>query len=320
MFRQHFPEHGFIHPNDLEVLANDPSEHTKLKLLAILTLVNRYMSVQDPDSDTELAAMLDTELEHRLTEAPTFPLVQAFLVLALREWGDGQMHRAWIHSGIATRMMQSLIASKQVAEMAGAESAMPATTPELTDTENRTVWACFVLDRYLSCGKRRPAMMALHDIGIPLPKSDAEFAFELAPTCLLTGQELSNEDDESGWSTLRETERHNAHHLRMMVLGINIWSKIHGWVAMGGRKLPGMVQPQNSPWRPGSQWARLRGELDLWRSAQDSRFKHPDTRISAHIHLRQGEPVAYINLVYYLRYVGFSPRYQVRFIADRSKC
>jgi hypothetical protein len=87
----------------------------------------------------------------------------------------------------------------------------------------------------------------------------------------------------------------------MLALGMKTWSKIHQWVALGGRKQPGMMDNENSPWKPTSQWALMREELQLWRDAHHPRHKYPETPIMAHVYLQQAAPIVHLNLVYYLR-------------------
>ena len=103
------------------------------------------------------------------------------------------------------------------------------------------------------------------------------------------------------YALLRDLEMQRPSFMRMLAVGMNIWSKIHQWVALGGRKQAGMVDCENSPWRPTSQWAIMREELRLWRDAHHPHHKFPETPILAHVYLHQAAPVVHLNLLYYLR-------------------
>ena len=292
IFRAQFSEYGFIQPSDLE-RPRDLSDCDKLRLVAILAVVCRYMDGPFRQTQVEHANVVTRELQNRLTSPPNLSLIQGFLIMALYEWGEGQGYVAWIYAGTAVRMSQAFAATRQEAN--DTELRSMDRSPALSEVEIRTFWTCFILDKLLSCGKQRPAMMNLEDIELPLPVSDEDFAFGRPPAEPITYQQLIESLHPTSLSIP------TGYHFRITVMGVNIWSKIHNWVAMGGRKQSGMTDPQNCPWHQESQWSRMKQELSAWRDAQESCLKYSETAMAAHIHLRRGEVFAYVNLIYYLR-------------------
>ena len=160
---------------------------------------------------TALRAMLGGEQGAHIGE-PDLHKVQALLMLGLHEWGMCKGVKAWIYVGTAIRMAQAMglqyedgtdnvpwgissatrIEARHLGLRTGRESPLdPASSEAFIDEEirRRTVWSCFIMDRYLSSGKYRPTMLAVDDIQVQLPSSDNAFAFgERVCTSLINGK------------------------------------------------------------------------------------------------------------------------------------
>lgn len=287
-FRTQFPEYGFIHPSDLDIRQDQLSDAKVMKLMAIIAVSHRYSG----DSDclgAECAARVMHGIQSRLHSSPCLDLIQTVLIMALHQWGEGEGYSAWMNTGIAVRMAQVSLVSSLSMQHLGQGSQRE--TKPVFEKEIRTVWTCFVIDRLLSCGKQRPAVLMLDNMDIPRPCNDEEFAFGASET----QTQPTTPKDPSLPSGL-------GNNFRTIVDGMEIWSRIHGWVVEGGRKHPGMTEPEHCPWQPTSHWACMKRDLERWRNSQHITLKYPDTKITTQIHLRRGEVFAYINLIYYLRY------------------
>lgn len=302
--RVQFPECGFLHPSDLENISSDVPHDEKLRLVAILAVSCRYMGEEADARRADHAALLTRELQRRVTAPPSLSLIQCFLVMALYEWGEGVGYSAWMYAGIAARMAQVYRATKVETSERDAKATSNINhnnnnndnnnTSALSEVEIRTMWTYFAIDKLLSCGKQRPAMMKPEDIEVRMPQSEEDFVFGSEPQALLSF------DDLAGDAALRKQASAPGYHFNILVRGLDIWHKMHSWIVDGGRKLPRMTDPEHCPWKPGSQWAKLKDRLMRWREDQDPRLRYPETKVAAHVHLRQGEVFAYINLLYYL--------------------
>lgn len=227
--------------------------------------------------DSTLLEIITREVNIRLTTSPSLPLVHVILILSLSNWGDGDGFSAWMHSGMAARMTQGLLSTGLSSHGRGT----------LSELEKRTMWTCFVMDKLLSCGTRRQAMF--HDkLHIALPIDDIEYAL---------GRHTQTATLQFGLSSA----------FRLLIEGLNIWSRIHSWTAEGGRRQPGMTEPEQCPWVKTSQWAQMRRDLLRWRESQSCCIRYPETKTSAHAHLGQAEKFGYINLIYYVRYTNQAP-------------
>jgi hypothetical protein len=292
-FRVQFPECGFLHPSDLEHVSVEVPEDDKLRLIAILAVSCRYLGESADNRPAEHAALLVRELQCRITAPPTLSLIQCFLIMALYEWGEGIGYSAWMYTGIAARMAQVYRATK--IEASEPDSRAISTHAVLSEVEVRTMWTYFAIDKLLSWGKQRPAMMKPEDIEVRMPQSEEDFVFGTEPREPLSFEDLTRD------TTLRTRTSSSGFHFCVLVRGLDIWHKIHSWIVDGGRKQSRMTESENCPWKPTSQWAKLKEQLLRWREDQDPRLRYPETKVATHVHFRQGEAFAYINLLYYLR-------------------
>ena len=146
---------------------------------------------------------------------PTLSKIQALLMLAMHEWGMCKGIKAWIHVGVAVRMAQAMglhyeddldvepyalsSAVKVEAQQIGIVNpgdgkggpVDPASPEAWIDEEmkRRTFWSCFIMDRYLSSEKFRPAMLAAGDVRLQLPCGERAWVFrERVCTGLLSGK------------------------------------------------------------------------------------------------------------------------------------
>lgn len=291
-FRVQFPECGFIHPSDLERVSSDIPDDEKLRLIAILAVSCRYLGESVDVRRAKHAALLTRELQCRITAPPTLSLIQCFLVMAIYEWGEGIGYNAWMYSGIAARIAQVYRATKT--ELIERGSKATSNTTVLSEIEIRTMWTYFAIDKLLSCGRQRPAMMKPEDIEVHMPQSEEDFVFGSEPRRLLSFEDLERD------ASLRKQISGPGFHFCVLVRGLDIWHKMHSWIVDGGRKQPRMTEPENCPWNLSSEWAKLKTQLSRWREDQDPRMKYPETKVATHVHFRQGEVFAYINLLYYL--------------------
>ncbi|KAF4452345.1 hypothetical protein F53441_4797 [Fusarium austroafricanum] len=296
LFRAQFPEFGFLHPDDLEYREDELSTVQKLRLLVIVAVSHRYKQTYSTEINNRNILFIVSEAQKKLTSGPNLALIQAFLILSLCNWGDGDGFNAWMHCGIATRMAQGLL-STGFATCSKRET--------LSELEKRTLWTCFKMDRLLSCGKRRQAMFPDEEMHFSPPANDTQFLF---------GQvsQMSSVDD-----SLRSYGPDD--HLILLIQGLRIWSRVHTWIAEGGRRQPGMTEPEQCPFNETSDWSQMKQDLMKWRESQDTLMKYPGSKVSVHAQRGQAERFGYINLVYYVtllflcrEFIPFSPVDEVK--------
>ncbi|MCJ1415981.1 hypothetical protein MMC32_002316 [Xylographa parallela] len=289
---------------------------------------------------------------------PNLEKIQALLMLGLHEWGMCKGIKAWIHVGLAIRMSQAMglqfdddlddepwalsssmrIEAQHLGVGSGKEYPLdPASSEAFIEEEvrRRTFWSCFVLDRYLSSGKFRPAMLAVEDVKLQLPSSEHAFIFgERVCTNMITGKCSDSGDRirkkarasaivknrngpwDQGRSTsnAREDEKvpqdgpsekegisirceagANEGLLSKFVRMVEIWGKIAKWSCAGGRRTE-----KHAPWNPASKFYQLRESLTKFSENIPRPLKLTPTNMQAHLAQRTSSPFTLLHTLYSL--------------------
>ncbi|KAL5604234.1 uncharacterized protein BROUX77_004420 [Berkeleyomyces rouxiae] len=212
---------------------------------------------------------------------PDVVVVQILVVLAVREWGLGRASASWMYSGMASRMVQLL--SCQLTSSRASSSLQ-------AGVFNRTFWACFMLDRQITCIQPQPPMLPLASITQSWPWSAQDFLFgELSAAAPPSPAETMC--DLSGVPAVIDMN----HAQRLVVEGFDIWADVLRWVVSGGRRR----FPREIPWEPGAAWMQLHERLRLWRGRHGKRLCFPETPVETHVSVGAGEMFVFLNLVYY---------------------
>ncbi|KAB2099741.1 hypothetical protein AG0111_0g11843 [Alternaria gaisen] len=252
-----------------------------------------YAVVGKDKARLPIADQFATAARERMTvlTPPSLVTVQTLLVLSMYEWGIGNRQQAWLSSGMAIRIMQSL-------------QSMTASTehpPEDLNVHNRTLWSCFIMDRLIFSGIPQPYALSCNSLRTSWPSSEEDFVFGLPP--------VSSRHATAGQSLLDDMPGNMANSYNVLVRGFDIWARILQWIISGGRFLPDMSLPANCPWNPTSPWASLYQELQAWRSLLEERMIFPKVSVESHAALEQAEPFAYVNLVYYISLIFLNREY-----------
>ncbi|KAK1995550.1 fungal-specific transcription factor domain-containing protein [Colletotrichum falcatum] len=302
-FWRKFPELRVIHPPSLVQPVVGAARPRECK--ALLATVLAMAKTQKPDSDrlrTQLSYASERYASYAcdvlaacILQPPDVKVIQALLILTLYEWGTRDFHKAWMHCGIAIRMMQ-LLHSSRVAPFPLEISHRSEPNGLTPSVETRTFWACFVMDCMVSSGTYNPRVLPkpeMAKLNVPRPPTSTEFAFGAAS---FAPPEQPASDGENASVYL-----HLDRSFGIMADGFDIYSDIMAFVFNDGRKAPGMCLPENCPWVPTSPVACWRRRLEEWRLGHHHRLHYPDNSVAAHATLGDGESFVYLNLLYYQR-------------------
>ncbi|KAH7080247.1 hypothetical protein BKA63DRAFT_488032 [Paraphoma chrysanthemicola] len=162
--------------------------HSAPLLLAFLTVTARYHN--DLMSQLRLTSVVIAQqfadatrksLGDVLDGRSSLELAQALLFLAFHEFTDFQGSKGWYKLVIATRMVQNLDyghdESSKGADVSDSNDELARSEAFINrEIQRRTLWSCFIMDRLMSCGKKRPRGIHLEDLeGIQLPCSHMAF-------------------------------------------------------------------------------------------------------------------------------------------------
>lgn len=289
IFTLKFPELAFLH---LPTFSSETKNW--VHIAAMLALCYRLLPAATQaclESEDEYASYARQGLQIIPSGVPTLATVQALLTMSMYEWGAGNGYGAWMYSGAATRMMQSIDAMR--------DRTHRQIRHDHSGVHDRTFWACFVMDRLIFCGKSQPLALPLDRMRIDMPIGEQDFAFGQS---LKMGEQPPEDGPVASAQPFTTNEYYN-----VLIKGFEIWSKILDLITSGGRRLPKMSKPENCPWVSGSPWRILFDGLEDWRAQQSDRLQYPSTSVAVHVSLGYGEKFAFVNLLYYVRSVSSSP-------------
>ncbi|OCF32258.1 hypothetical protein I316_06173 [Kwoniella heveanensis BCC8398] len=176
---------GFLHKAIfVERYMTSPERVSEFLLLAICSiaapftpsLVARYRGKKR--ATDFFLARADQLLGREMVE-PSLERAQAFLLLGVTEWGQGNGSKAWMLIGTAVRMAGFLGLHRE-----STYQLPPNPTPEAfieSEIARRTFWAITCHENLLA-GQSRPIQISLEEVDVLLPCEESEFNFGIPPT------------------------------------------------------------------------------------------------------------------------------------------
>ncbi|KAI1096492.1 hypothetical protein F5B19DRAFT_436773 [Rostrohypoxylon terebratum] len=217
----------------------------------------------------------------RRYEWPNITILTCLLLLGLHEFGTCHGGRSWALGGQATRMAFALQLHKDLEY--DPMRLNPTKQLSFIDREirRRTMWACFLMDRFNSSGTDRPMFIKEETVKIQLPIKEKLFQLDMpGPTEDLQGQVPHPvPTDESQLSDAKDNMGVAAY----MVRAIALWGRIINFLNQGGKDTD--EQPM---WETDSEYTAL------LKQAEDFADNLPDgLKYSAeNLHLHQTEGMA----------------------------
>ncbi|KAJ5905598.1 uncharacterized protein N7473_002514 [Penicillium subrubescens] len=294
-YRKKFPIANFLHyPSLISDVSSSFESVDSVFIASLLSLCVRFMSSDGLEDEETYAGYAQKHLPHRVMEAPSLYLAQSLVMISFYEWGTGRPYQAWMYSGMATYMIQSLLKM--------ADDSMEHSPHEFHASQTqyeqlvRTYWCCFAQDCELSSGARQHFALSFSQISVPLPISDRDFTFNQLPDRRLMPVDMNKKCPQANNLTIENG-------LTIVIRGFDIFVRILRFANEHRRSLASFSSDESPTSALHKTWHRLKAELDEWRSLQDRTVKYPDTSAQAHVALGYGELFAYINLLYFMSIV-----------------
>ncbi|OMP87837.1 putative transcriptional regulatory protein PB1A11.04c [Diplodia seriata] len=211
-------------------------------------------------------------------DCPSVPDVQSLCLLAMHHWGSGRGIRAYIYLGMAARMAQMFLPQAT----AGDEDFVAA------ETARRTIWTCFIMDQFLSCGNGRPPSIRAEELQIQLPCSEDDFHFgSPVSTTTLSGGLPGYTSPECPEAEVGEF----GHMIRVAML----WRRAVSWV---------MDPPADE--QDDTEYHAIMDELHQWAKSLPSRQRDTPGKIDLHIQVGNGYSFAFTHSVHYCTFIFLS--------------
>ncbi|KAI1812690.1 fungal-specific transcription factor [Poronia punctata] len=186
----------------------------------------------------------------RRYEWPNITILTCLLLLGLHEFGTCHGGRSWSLGGQATRMAYALQLHKDLEY----DPMRPNPSSQLSfidrEIRRRTMWACFLMDRFNSSGTDRPMFVKEETIRIQLPIKEKLFQLDMpGPTEDLQGRVPHPVPQDEGQLS---DAKDNMGVAAYMIRAIALWGRIISFLNQGGKEMD-----DHSMWDSDSGYASL---------------------------------------------------------------
>lgn len=191
---------------------------------------------------------------------PSLERTQAFFLLAIAEWGNGDKDRSSVNMGVAVRMASILKLHREESYLL--PPGAPAEQVIRAESARRTFWMIHSQEN-LHAGYSSPAPFPLEDITARLPCDEHDFAFGVNPTprSVLPGTLPAQLQPESARSPDRCL-------FATLVQSHNLWGQVARRACRSDLKTHG-----TEPWEPGSEYQELTQELRRFEAEMPERHR-----------------------------------------------
>lgn len=208
-------------------------------------------------------------------EWPNITILTCLIILCLHEFGTCQGGRSWALGGQAIRMAYAL----QLHRDLDYDPQKRNGTVELSfidrEIRRRTMWSCFLMDRFNSSGTDRPTFIKEESIKVQLPIKEKYFQLDMpGPTEDLEGGvphpvspgvgELSDARDNMGVAAF-------------MIKSIALWGRIIQLINLGDNE-----RDRHPMWHPDSVYAKLVKQAEAFEEALPESLKYTPENLHAH--------------------------------------
>ncbi|OTA98742.1 hypothetical protein M426DRAFT_102908 [Hypoxylon sp. CI-4A] len=191
------------------------------------------------------------------TDEPSADALQALLLLVTTFTAAGNGKKAYMLLTNAIGMAMALELHREVDLQARI-------TPVEREIRRRLFWSCYLLDRFMACGSKRPCLIGDKTILLRLP------CWSSGPSALtIEGEFFQNE---SNLQHMQGTGRKFQGSTGMLIDITRILGITNRYLAAGGVK-----GDSHFPWHALSELSKIRQDLDIWASGTDDVFSSVDT-------------------------------------------
>jgi len=250
-------------------------------ILAVCAIAARFSTHHQLNNSTpaflrgEEWAFEAREIVKRRYEWPNITILTCMLILGLHEFGTCQGGRSWALGGQAIRMAYALQLHRDLDHDPLKRNGSTPLSFVDREIRRRTMWACFLMDRFNSSGTERPTFIREETMKIPLPIKEKYFQLEMpGPTENLRGQVLHPVRPGTGeLSDPKENMGVAAH----MIRSIALWGRIINYLNLGGKDDD--LYPM---WHPESGYSELLKQTDAFYATLPESLEYTEENRQTH--------------------------------------
>ena len=227
----------------------------------------------------------------RRYDEPNITTLTVLLLLGLHEFGTCQGGRSWMLGGMATRMAYALQLHRELDHDPLGRNTGDKSELSFTDREirRRTMWACFLMDRFTSSGTERPMFADEDIIKVQLPVKESNFQMEIpGPTESLDGQ-LPNLM--KGDTVQVSDPKDNMGVAAYMVRVIALWGRVIKYLNMGGKE-----RDEYPIWDNKSQYSELRRQASDFKTSLPPDLLNTRENLKTHAAEKLGNQFLFLHI------------------------
>ncbi|KAF2855070.1 hypothetical protein T440DRAFT_495703 [Plenodomus tracheiphilus IPT5] len=175
------------------------------------------------------------EIALKRYDKPNITILIVYILLGLHEFGTCQGGRSWMFGGMAQRMAYALQLHKEneYDPLVNDADKKPLSATD-REIRRRTMWSCFLMDRFNSSGTDRPLFINEQYIEVQLPIKEHLYIHDIhAPTENLEGNVPNPVPPDGGQlANARENMGVSAYTIRLVC----IWGKLIKYMNLGGKE------------------------------------------------------------------------------------
>ena len=233
------------------------------------------------------------EISLRRYDQPNITILIVYLILGLHEFGTCQGGRSWMFGGMAQRMAYALQLHQDLDHDPKRSTGNEKSELTFTDREirRRTMWSCFLLDRFSSSGTDRPTFVGPEYIRAQLPIKEKLFTMEITgPTEDLQGNVPNPVDPETGQVAVASDNMGvAAYTIRLVAL----WGEVIDYMNLGGKQ-----RDQKPMWDEESAFQRLKQAADKWKDTLPAALHHTPENLASHASDKIANQFLFMHIVY----------------------
>jgi len=224
-------------------------------------------------------------------DSPSITILTCLLLLGLHEFGTCQGGRSWMLSGMGQRMAYALQLHKEL-ERPPTVGGKRADELSAVDREirRRTMWSCFVMDRFNSSGTDRPHFMQEDFIKIQLPIDESYFQMEVSgPTEDLWGHVPNPIPPDTGqMSDPKENQGCAAYFVR----AVANWGRLVRYMNLGGKE-----GDSHQMWDAESDFHRLRVSVGHFKESLPESLHYTSENLQNHATQKIANQFIFLHIV-----------------------
>lgn len=232
------------------------------------------------------------EIALKRYDSPNITILIVYLLLGLHEFGTCQGGRSWMFGGMAQRMAYALQLHKEneYDPLINDPEKKPLSATD-REIRRRTMWSCFLMDRFNSSGTDRPLFVHEQYIEVQLPVKEHLYVHEIhAPTENLEGAVPNPVPSDSGQlANPRENMGVTAYTIRLVC----VWGKLIKYMNLGGKERE--IEPM---WSPESTFHTIKKEAMDFKDSLPEMLVYTPENLKSHAIGKTANSFLYLHILW----------------------